>query len=464
MSLSATYDPILARVRVAVTQVPDVAGLEVWVERSTDGIAWTAVRGAAPGEQSGGAFAVDDYEFPPGVLVTYRARTDVGFVAASDSFTRTVADSWGTADVGGAWAHTGAVANFDVAATFATYTGASALNTFEAASLPIGAIDVDVTADITCVSTPTGGPLYVELLSRWSSAGDVFGRLTFTTAGAVDVSIIGNNGTTILATAAAALTGVVGVVVHARLRVVGTALKLKVWTGSVEPGAWTLEIADVVPAVSGGAGMRFARGTGNTNVNPVIRTDKFQAIQMDSYPSATVTAALAAVWLKSIARPFLNRTVTVHDYSDITRPARGAVFEVIGRRDPVAVTEVRGSRRFDVTLRANTRTEVDELDRFLSFGDVVLLQPPAGSPVPGPLYAYVGDVTVSKGGQHQHELRFLTLPLTEVAAPDAAVVGYTATIAGIVAAFATCADVLAAFATCQDLLEYVSAPEDEIVG
>jgi len=182
-----------------------------------------------------------------------------------------------------------------------------------------------------------------------------------------------------------------------------------------------------------------------------------------SDPQDTVPV-LDGVWLKSIARPFLNRIVTVHDYSDVTRPARGAVFDVLGRRDRVAVTEVRGARELEITLKASTLAEVDELETFLSFGDVVLLQPPAGSHVPGPLYAWVGDVVRSKGGQHQLELRFLTLPLTEVAAPDPAVVGYTATIAGILAAFATCADVLATFATCQALLEWVSDPEDEIVG
>lgn len=179
---------------------------------------------------------------------------------------------------------------------------------------------------------------------------------------------------------------------------------------------------------------------------------------------AVVTPALGAVWLINVARPYLNRIVTVHQYSDITRPARGGVLDVLGRRDPVAITDVRGSRRFDLTLKADTTEEVEALDLALSFGDPVFLQVPAGSPVPGPMHAFVGDVTISKGGEHQYELRFLTLPLTEVDAPAAGIVGATVTNAGILSAFATCADVLAFFATCLDLLQYVSNPVDEVVG
>jgi hypothetical protein len=463
--ISATYDPTLARVRLAVTEIPDVAGAQVWVERSTDGIGWTAVRGAAPGIQAGGSFGVDDYEAPDGVLVTYRARTAAGFYALRDTFTRTVANSWGTADVGGAYAHGGAAANFDVAATFATYTGDSAVNTFESATVTGGSpTDVELYADLVCVSTPTGGSLYAELVARWASAAKAFARVTFTTAGNADVAIIANNGATVLASAVGHLTGVVGATVRARFRVVGTALKLKVWTGSTEPGPWTLEVTDTVAAAGGGVGMRFARGTGNTNVSPVIRVDNLSAVQYSSSPTATVTPALDGVWLKNAARPYLNRIVRVHQYSAITRPARGGVLDVIGRRDPVAVTDVRGSRRFDLILRADTADEVEALELALSFGDPVYLQPPAGSPVPGPLYAFVGDVTTDKGGEHQLELRFLTLPLTEVETPDPSIVGATITWGGVAAAYATWSAVTSAKATWLALLETISDPGDEVVG
>lgn len=180
--------------------------------------------------------------------------------------------------------------------------------------------------------------------------------------------------------------------------------------------------------------------------------------------TTTITPAPAGVWLKNATRPYLNRVVTVHQYSDVDRPARGGVLEVIGRRDPVAVTDVRGSRRFDLTLRADTTDEVEALELALSFGDPVYLQPPAGSPVPGPLHAFVGDVTTGKGGEHQLEMRFLTLPLTEVEAPDSSIVGASITWAGVTAAYASWSAVTAARATWLALMESVSTPADEVVG
>jgi hypothetical protein len=61
--------------------------------------------------------------------------------------------------------------------------------------------------------------------------------------------------------------------------------------------------------------------------------------------TTTITPSQSGVWFKSITRPFLNRAVTVVDHTDIERPARMGVFNVIGRSFPIAVTGVRGSRR-----------------------------------------------------------------------------------------------------------------------
>lgn len=200
----------------------------------------------------------------------------------------------------------------------------------------------------------------------------------------------------------------------------------------------------------------------------VVNTYRAQALTAGgaviATATTTITHAPAGVWLKNAARPYLNRAVTVHQYSDITRPARGGVLEILGRRDPVAVTEVRGSRRFDLILRADTTDEVAAIELALSFGDPVYLQPPAGSAVPGPLWAFVGDVTTDKGGEHQLPLRFLTLPLIEVEAPDAAIVGTGITWAGVTGAYATWSAVTAAKATWLALMESISDPADEVVG
>lgn len=223
---------------------------------------------------------------------------------------------------------------------------------------------------------------------------------------------------------------------------------------------------DQVPMVTGDTlsldDYEFTDGVLNTYI---VRAYNASDVEVPTYSyTATVTPALDGPWLKSIARPFLNRPVSVFEYSDVQYPARGGLFEIRGRRLPVAVNEVRGSRRMEVTLLALTTAEVDALELFLSYGDTVLFQPPAGSPVPGPMYARVGDVTRTKGGRHREERRYYVLPLIEVDAPDPLLVGYTATYGGLASAFGTYADLAAALPTYLDVAEYVADPEDEVVG
>ena len=78
MSVTLTYDSALARVRITAT-VPGTA-LYATIDRSTNGIRWTTVRGAGDLAASLGTAAADDYEFPPGIPVTYRVRSYSGAV------------------------------------------------------------------------------------------------------------------------------------------------------------------------------------------------------------------------------------------------------------------------------------------------------------------------------------------------------------------------------------------------
>ncbi len=177
----------------------------------------------------------------------------------------------------------------------------------------------------------------------------------------------------------------------------------------------------------------------------------------------TIVPALDRARLVFPLRPYLNRDLTVTGWSEVTRPARGAVFEVLGRRLPVAVTEVRGSRRFDVTVVVADQAAADDLELALSFGDVAFFQVPPGHPMPGPLYAAVGDVSTAKRSQTGRR-RFLTLPLTEVAAPDPALAGASITWQGVLGAYPSWADVLAAHESWLSLVSSVSDAEDEVVG
>lgn len=196
-----------------------------------------------------------------------------------------------------------------------------------------------------------------------------------------------------------------------------------------------------------------------------LRSYNASDVEVPTYSyTQTVTPNLDSIWLKSITRPFLNQPVTVTDFSEVALPSRGATFQVIGRRAEVAVTEVRGSRRYSLRVMADDLDEAEALELALSFGDVMLVHVPDGCVVPRSIYASVGDVVVARPPRHDSERRYFSLPLTEVAAPAAELVGYTATYGGLASAFATYAALAAALPTYLDVAQYVASPSDETVG
>lgn len=180
--------------------------------------------------------------------------------------------------------------------------------------------------------------------------------------------------------------------------------------------------------------------------------------------TTTITPAQTAVWLKSIVRPWLNRAVTVVSHGDITRQARNGVFPVIGRTYPVAVTDVRLAREWDMVIKADTVSDADAIDLVLASGDPLYVQVPATgvlSTVPGG-YVVVGDVKRSRFGTLSTR-RWFDLPMTEVAPPGPDVVGSTSTWETLVAEFGSWTAVLAAFGTWEEVTEYVADPDVVIV-
>ncbi|MFD6640508.1 hypothetical protein ACFWDN_32390, partial [Micromonospora chalcea] len=163
--------------------------------------------------------------------------------------------------------------------------------------------------------------------------------------------------------------------------------------------------------------------------------------------------------------PFLNRQVEVRDFSDVARPSRGGVFDVVGRSFPVAVTDVRGSRRWTLQVSTYSPQEADDLDLMLAGGDILLVHVPASgrlSSVPGG-YVTVGDTREVTPPTSDLRMRVFDLPCTEVAAPGPDVVGAAVTCQTVLNTYGTCAQVVSAHPTVLDLLELVGDPTDVLV-
>lgn len=178
-------------------------------------------------------------------------------------------------------------------------------------------------------------------------------------------------------------------------------------------------------------------------------------------PSDTITPTQSGVWFKSIVRPFLNRAVEVLDYGDIVRSARNGIFEVRGRTDPIAVTDVRLSRRWMCTVMAHTVADADALELVFASGDPLFIQTDGTKDIPGG-YVVVGEMARTRYGKLSTR-RYFELPMQNVAAPGADVVGATSTWETLIAEFGTWADVLAAFGSWTDVLEYVADPSVVVV-
>ena len=163
----------------------------------------------------------------------------------------------------------------------------------------------------------------------------------------------------------------------------------------------------------------------------------------------TQSQVLDDVWVKYIASPGLNTPVTLIGWGDISRASRTALYDVKGRSDPIAVTDVHSSRRVEVQLRTATLDDGEALDHALSSGAPLFLHVPVTVALPS-LYAVAGDYSYTRPSARSM-VRHWTLPLTEVAAPPPSVTGSAVTWQSILDGYGTWADVLAGFGTWQDV-------------
>jgi hypothetical protein len=83
MSLTATYDPVLSRIRLTATLLGASATRCVFWRTTTGFVTYDTVRGGWPVTVTGQNAAIDDYEWEPGVATTYRVQsyTDADLVA-----------------------------------------------------------------------------------------------------------------------------------------------------------------------------------------------------------------------------------------------------------------------------------------------------------------------------------------------------------------------------------------------
>ncbi|MFF5980845.1 carbohydrate binding domain-containing protein [Streptomyces olindensis] len=216
-------------------------------------------------------------EFPYDVaLGGETARVTANSPAVLDTFGRTVAGGWGTANTGQAWTVVGATADYSVGSGY----GAVAQPTTGIAHItqvPAPGPDLDLYVDVATSMLATGASLFAGPIARANGNTNWYmARLEFTTAGAILLTL--RKRTTaefqLATTYTSPLTHVAGTFYRVRLRVQGSSLAAKVWPAAEpEPGVWHMEATDTDLTAAGNLGTRSFANTGSTAVNPQIRFD-----------------------------------------------------------------------------------------------------------------------------------------------------------------------------------------------
>jgi hypothetical protein len=464
MTVTLSYDTTLSRVRVEATGLPTDA--PVVVERSTDEITWTTVRGGVSVPVSAGAMSrVDDYEFVPDVPNHYR----VTYPAAMSFVNAGTAAHASNASV--APGVPASIAAGDVLLMLAAIrnSGAGAPATPAGWSKLVDAGNMCLFGKIAGGSESSPTVTFTGGVANADTSAQIAAFRGVDLAPLAAATQLNSSGQDIAAPAV----NLAEAVDHAMVLHLGW--KQDDWT-SVAPVADGTEIGEPDTTTGDDQGIvwdyrlitTFAFATVNARTFAVTGggaaiSRAATAVFSTTYLSQSddITPVLDTVWLKNISRPFLNRPVTVTDWSDVERPSRNGVFDIIGRTMPIAVTDLRSSRRYDLVLTTATVDEADELDLALASGEPVLIHVPADCPMPG-MYAVVGDVTISRR-EPRSVRRYLNLPLIECAAPAPEIVGATNTWAAVIAGYATWADLIAANPTWQDVLDGVADPGDVVV-
>lgn len=200
-----------------------------------------------------------------------------GTVVATDTFSRTVASGWGSANTGGAW---NTAAGFTVAAGVGQIALTRAGQTRANLLTAVSARNVDATLDIAIDKAADGNGQSLNYRLRQSATGDYRAKLRWFSNGQVTVSLAKYVGTTETVLATKVVSGAVYVPgdslrVHVQVSGTGTtALKVNVWpTTQAEPSGWQLSASDnTAPLQAAGAVGIEAYLSGNATNAPVTAT------------------------------------------------------------------------------------------------------------------------------------------------------------------------------------------------
>lgn len=223
---------------------------------------------------AGPSWTTDPAEMPIDITVGGEVMRATSITAAaSDSFARTVAGDWGTADSGQAWTTAGGTSS-SFSVTGGTATMAMSTNATHRTQLAIPPLaDVDLAVTLVPSVLAAGAAYTAGLVLRQLSASDYYHVRAIAFGSPYQM------GLWLTRVTAAGQTDVASVYVgtysagqpwRLRGRITGSRLQAKLWpAGAEEPVAWQVEGTDTALSGPGLVGLRAYPSAANTNTKPL---------------------------------------------------------------------------------------------------------------------------------------------------------------------------------------------------
>jgi len=204
---------------------------------------------------------------------------------ATDQFTRTLSNGWGSASSGGSYTLEGNSANFSVGNGAGNMVLQGANFNRAAVLGATSARDVDMRFRVRLDKVPAGGSIYAYGIVRQSGTSAYQPKLIVTAGGAMrlhcGVVINGVESSVAPAVTLNLPNYVANSWVWVRAQVTGaspTTIRIKAWLdGAAEPGAWAFTATESSAAVqsAGAMGLRAVFGAGATNAPLTVSFDDF---------------------------------------------------------------------------------------------------------------------------------------------------------------------------------------------
>lgn len=388
-----------------------------------------------------------DTEAPMDVAVTWVAVADIFASSARDTYTRSVSNNWGTADVGGTWTVTAAATQWQVTGTVGT-SQPSANNSDRFGTLTLSGANRTVQADIRVAALPASGQHRMGVSVRHTDTSNHYlAELVISTAGLVTLRLVKRVAgvETVLASAVSPYLYVAATTWRIRAMAQGTQLTAKTWpVGDVgEPAGWALDTTDASLAAGTLAGAWMRNETAvTTHVytydNFRAYANTFSAVTLASGGSVTM-ASNSLLWLTDPLRPGLDRSLNLcptgvsgcvgptgiffQSMTSFGRAADQSINHMANRVRPTAVSRERKAPTAQLRMVSRTLTDRDDVVNLTAAGTPLMLRAPAVYGYPD-RYLAVGDTSEELvSTDHRVPVRTWTLPWAEVDAPVGAAQG-----------------------------------------